>query len=56
MNAWIGIFVACVMQVTKLAIKKAVSHSFVNTSVSAASVDRVMLLNLVELQAMGTEF
>ena len=40
----------------ELAIKKAVSHPSVNASVSAASIDCVMLFIYVELHVMGTEF
>ena len=38
-NVWIGIFLICVMSVTKLAIQKAVSHPPMNACVSAASFD-----------------
>ena len=56
LNMWIVIFVICVMLLTNLAIKKAVSHQSINVSVSADSVERVMRFNLMELDAMGTEF
>ena len=49
-----GILVVCVMSVTMLTIKKAVSCLFINASVPEASVGRVMRFVFVELHLMGT--
>ena len=44
------------MSVIKLAIKNVVSQLSVKAKVSAASVDLVTRLSLVEFQANGTDF
>ena len=44
------------LNVNIIVIKKAVSHPFINASISEVNVDRVMCFILVEFHLMGTEF